>query len=146
MIKINLIAVGTLKEKYWVEAVAEYTKRISRFATFKIIEVAEKRTVEEEGKEILKKLVGYPIAFDIGGTEVDSVGFSAIFQKCLNVGSSEITLIIGGSDGLSEEVKKQCKMRVSFGRVTYPHQLMRVIATEQIYRALTIINNVTYHK
>lgn len=146
MIKIHLLCVGTLKEKYWTEAVAEYAKRISRFAAFNIIEVAEKRTPTEEGKEILKKAAGYKIAFDISGKEIDSIGFAEVFKKCLNSGSSEITLIIGGSDGLSQEVKDNCDMRISFGRVTYPHQLMRVIASEQIYRALTIMNNITYHK
>lgn len=146
MLKINVIAVGTLKEKYWTDAVAEYAKRISRFATFKIIEVAEKRSIEDEGKEIIKKITGYPIAFDINGTETDSVGFSEIIKKRLVEGKSEITFIIGGSEGLSEEVKKACQMRLSFGRVTYPHQLMRVVASEQIYRAMTIMNNVKYHK
>ncbi len=146
MIKINIIAVGTLKEKYWTDAVAEYAKRISRFASFKVVEIAEKRKLQDEGKEIIKKITGYPIAFDIHGTETDSVGFSELIKKLLIDGKSEITFIIGGSDGLSEEVKNICEKRVSFGRVTYPHQLMRVIASEQIYRALTIMNNITYHK
>lgn len=146
MLKINLIAVGTLKERYWTEAVAEYAKRISRFASLSILEIAEKRTINEEGKEIIKKISGYPIAFDLNGAETDSVGFADTIQKLLNGGKSEISFIIGGSEGLSEEVKSKCAMRLSFGKVTYPHQLMRVIASEQIYRALTIMNNVKYHK
>lgn len=146
MIKINIVAVGTLKEKFWTEAVSEYVKRISRFANIKIIEVAEKRTIEEEGKEILKKINGYPVAMDIGGSAVSSEEFASFFNKKLLDGTSEFSLIIGGSEGLSEEVKRACATRISFGKVTYPHQLMRVILTEQVYRALTIMNNVTYHK
>ncbi len=146
MMKINIVAVGTLKEKYWTSAIEEYAKRISRYASLKIIEVGEKRTVEEEGKEILRKSSGYLIAMDIDGKVVSSPDFSEIFAKNLVNGTSEFTLVIGGSEGLSDEVKKSCRERISFGRVTYPHQLMRVILTEQVYRALTIMNNVTYHK
>ena len=146
MIKLNVVAVGTLKEKFWTDAVGEYAKRISRYANIKIIEVAEKRTIEEEGKEILKKISGYPIAMDIKGQIVSSEEFAGFFNKKLLEGTSEFSLIIGGSEGLSDEVKKACPTKISFGKVTYPHQLMRVILTEQIYRALTIMNNVTYHK
>lgn len=146
MIRLNLLCVGTLKERYWTEAVAEYAKRISRFASFRCAEVPEKRTVEEEGRELLRKASGYKIAFDLKGDIVTSEDFAGIFQRCLNAGRSEITLFIGGSEGLSEEIKSACDIRVSFGRVTFPHQLMRVIASEQIYRALTIMHNVAYHK
>lgn len=146
MIKINIVAVGTLKEKYWSDAISEYAKRISRFATFKIIETPEKRTPVEEGKEILKKISGYAIACDIEGEQLSSPRIADLFSSKMVEGTSEFCLIIGGSDGLSEEVKSACKRRVSFGKATYPHQLMRVILTEQVYRALTIMNNVTYHK
>lgn len=146
MIRINLVCVGTLKEKYWTQAVEEYTKRISRYATFNIVECPEKRTVDEEGKEILKKLKGYVVVFDIGGKIVSSPDISDLMRDRLNAGTSEFSFVIGGSDGLSEEVRSRADFAMSFGRVTYPHQLMRVIASEQIYRALTIMNNVTYHK
>lgn len=146
MIKINLLCVGNLKELYWKEAIAEYSKRISRYASFNIIEAPERRTVAEEGKEIMKRVKGYAVAFDLGGNNISSTEFAELFKKRLNDGDSEITLIIGGSEGLSAEVKNHCKTAVAFGKVTYPHQLMRVIAAEQIYRALTILNNVTYHK
>lgn len=146
MIKINILAVGNLKEKFWTEAVSEYEKRISRYARFKITELPEKRTKEEEGKDILRKITGYPVAMDIAGKEVSSTEFADFFDKKLTDGISEFSLIIGGSDGLSDEVKSACKERISFGRVTFPHQLMRVILSEQVYRALTIMNNVTYHK
>ena len=146
MIKINIVCVGTLKEKYWTEAIAEYVKRISRYANINIVECPEKKSVEDEGKEIVKKLKGYVIIFDIAGKTVTSPEIAELFADKLNAGKSEFTFVIGGSDGLSDEVKKAGDYAMSFGRVTYPHQLMRVIATEQIYRALTIMNNVTYHK
>lgn len=146
MIRINLLAVGTLKERYWREALAEYEKRISRFAAFKVVETAEKRTVAEEGAELLKKCAGVKIAFDIGGELIDSERLASTIDKYAKSGRSELTFIIGGSDGLSDEVKSACDERISFGRVTYPHQMMRVIASEQLYRALTIINGVPYHK
>jgi len=146
MIKINVVAVGTLKEKYWKDAVAEYAKRISRFASFKITEVPEKDTIDKEGKEILGKLSGYTVATAIEGKEISSPELASLFTKKMNEGTSEFTFVIGGSDGLSDEVKTNCNARLSFGKITLPHQLMRVVLTEQLYRALTIINNVTYHK
>ena len=146
MIKINLVCVGTLKEKYWTQAVEEYSKRISRYASLNVIECPEKRNIEEEGKEIMKKLRGYVVIFDINGKLVTSPDIADLFADKMNGGISEFSFVIGGSDGISDEVKKAGDLSISFGRVTYPHQLMRVIASEQIYRALTIMNNVTYHK
>lgn len=146
MIKINLIVVGKLKEKFWTDAVNEYTKRISRFATIKIIELQEGKNLSEEGEEIIKKTTGYVIVTDVNGELIKSEDIANIFAKALNEGKSTISVIIGSSEGLCDKVKLSADKRVSFGRVTYPHQLMRVIACEQIYRALTIMNNVTYHK
>ena len=146
MIKVNLIAVGKLKEKFWTDAINEYKKRISRFAEFSIIELNEEKTLEKEGDEILKKAKGYVIVMDVMGILIDSPGIADTFESALNKGKSEISIIIGSSEGLCEDVKKRADKKVSFGRVTYPHQLMRVIVCEQIYRALTIMNHVTYHK
>ena len=146
MIKINLIAVGKLKEKFFTEAVNEYKKRIQRFAEFNIVELDEDKTLEKEGEEILKKAKGYIIVTDVKGTLVDSPGIANIFESALNNGKSELSIIIGSSEGLCEKVKNRADKRISFGLVTYPHQLMRVILSEQIYRALTIMNHVTYHK
>jgi len=144
--KINIIAVGKLKESFWVEAISEYAKRLSRFCKLEITEVEEKKTIEEEGKEILKRLSGCAIVLDINGELVTSENFAARIQSAFNKSESCVTFIIGGSSGLSNEVKNKADASFSFGRVTYPHQLMRVILCEQIYRAFTIINNVTYHK
>lgn len=146
MIKLNLVSVGNLKEKYWVDAVAEYAKRISRFADIRITEVSEGKTVAAEGEAVLKKLKGYKIITDIGGKLVSSPDIADIMENTLNNGKSEISVVIGGSEGLSDAVKNAADTRISFGRVTYPHQLMRVIVCEQLYRALTIMNHVTYHK
>ncbi|HHU43419.1 MAG: 23S rRNA (pseudouridine(1915)-N(3))-methyltransferase RlmH [Bacillota bacterium] len=143
---INLIAVGSLKEKYWTDAIKEYQKRLSRFCKLNIIETPEARTKEEEIKNIIKKIKGYSILFDIKGKLLSSEEFSAVFSKKLLEGISCFSLIIGGSEGVDESLKKQVDLIVSFGKVTYPHQLMRVILIEQIYRAITIINNITYHK
>lgn len=146
MIKLNVVAVGKLKERFFTDAVNEYAKRISRFASLKITEIPEKKTVEEEGTEILKKTSGLTVLTDVKGEAVSSENLAEIIKNACTYGQSEITFIIGSSEGTSEEVKKGVGKRISFGAVTFPHQLMRVILCEQLYRALTIINNVTYHK
>ena len=146
MIKLGIVAVGKLKETFWTDAVNEYAKRIGRFATLKITELPEKRTLEEEGEEILKKASGTLIVTDVKGDPVSSEGIAELIKNEVNYGKSEITFVIGSSEGLAESVKKAASKRISFGAVTYPHQLMRVIVAEQLYRAMTILNNVTYHK
>lgn len=144
--KINLIAVGKLKEKYWIDAIKEYEKRLSRFCQLNIIEVPEGRTKKEEGLSVEKKLKGYVSIFDLKGEMTNSEEFAEIFSTNLVGGISEFSFVIGGSDGLCEEVLQKGNKVISFGRVTYPHQLMRIIVMEQIYRAMTINNNITYHK
>ena len=146
MIKLNVIVVGKLKEKFFTEAVNEYVKRISRFAEVKIIELAEGKSLEIEGEEIIKKLVGTVVVTDVQGTLVSSEDIAKIIKNSALNGKSTISVVIGSSEGLCDKVKKLADHRISFGRVTYPHQLMRVILTEQLYRAMTILNNVTYHK
>lgn len=146
MIKLNVIVVGKLKEKFFTEAVNEYVKRISRFAEVKIIELAEGKSLEIEGEEIIKKLTGTVVVTDVQGTLVSSEDIAKIIKNSALNGKSTISVVIGSSEGLCDKVKKLADHRISFGRVTYPHQLMRVILTEQLYRAMTILNNVTYHK
>lgn len=146
MIKLNVIVVGKLKEKFFTEAVNEYVKRISRFAEVKIIELAEGKSLEAEGEEIIKKLTGTVVVTDVQGTLVSSEDIAKIIKNSALNGKSTISVVIGSSEGLCDKVKKLADHRISFGRVTYPHQLMRVILTEQLYRAMTILNNVTYHK
>ena len=150
MIKINLIAVGNIKQKYYTDAVNEYKKRISRYANLQIIEVKEfadnERTLELEELAILKNIKGKAILFDLEGQQISSEELAEIFEKSALYGDSEISFVIGGSRGVSENVKNTIKEKIAFGKVTYPHQLMRVIALEQIYRALSINAGSEYHK
>lgn len=155
--KFRIVAVGKIKENYFKDAVAEYVKRISRFATVEIVEVAEspfngepnakqiEKIVETEGNAILQRCEGYVVAMDIDGKALDSVELSNLIktQKQTN---STFTFVIGGSHGLSREVKSKASFRCSFGKITLPHQLFRVILCEQLYRACCIENNVSYHK
>lgn len=144
MLTVRLLCVGNLKEKYWRDAYAEYAKRLSRFCKLETVEIPESNP-EKEGTEILKKISGYSVALCIEGKELSSVEFSALIEK-KSFDFSKITFIIGGSDGLSEAVKNAAAFKFSFSPMTFPHQLMRVLFAEQLYRAFTISNNITYHK
>ena len=155
--KVNVVCVGKIKEKYFTDAINEYAKRISRFADFRIIECAEfpvknqsvsevLQSVEKEGEKILECVKGYVILTAIDGKTLDSVEISRLMSVKMTEGVSEITFVIGGSNGVSDDVKKRADFKISFGKVTYPHQLMRVILSEQIYRAFSIMNNLPYHK
>ena len=157
MINIQLICVGNIKEKFYTDAINEYLKRLQAFCKFEIIELKESKLLREseqeinqalnnESKEILKKIKGYSIALCIEGKNYDSVKFAKNLENVAVKGNSQITFIIGSSYGLSEEVKKSVNEKLSFSSFTFPHQLMRVILLEQIYRAFTILNNKTYHK
>lgn len=155
--RINIVCVGKIKEKYFTDAIAEYKKRLSRFCDFNVIEVDEYKnnkttpeqiniTITTEGERLLDKAKGYIIALDRCGKLVSSEDIADNIKEITTYQSSEITFLIGGSHGLSNEVLKHANAKISFGKVTYPHQLMRVILSEQIYRAFTIINGVPYHK
>ncbi len=154
---INLICVGNLKESFWKEAVAEYQKRLKPFCNFNIIELKEtnfecptKSEIEkikvEEGKLILKKLKKNNILLMIDAKQFSSTEFAEFIKQKSVGGSSEFNFVIGGSYGVSSEVEKACETKISFSKLTFPHQLMRVIFCEQIYRAFTILNNKSYHK
>lgn len=156
---IKLIAVGKLKEKFFKEAVLEYSKRLSRFGKLEIAELADEKIPdnpsekqiemikEKEGRAILSQLREntYFIALCIEGKELSSEEFAEKLSS-LSMQTGHITLAIGGSLGLSDEVKKRADMHLSFGRMTLPHQLMRVVLLEQIYRAFKINANESYHK
>lgn len=158
--KITCIAVGKIKEKYFVDAIAEYTKRLSRYCKVEIIELPDEKTPdnaseteeeqirEKEGERILSKISdnAYVISLAIEGTTLDSAQFSRKINELAVRGTSHIVLIIGGSLGLSKAVKKRSDYLLSFSKMTFPHQLMRVIMFEQVYRAYRIINNEPYHK
>jgi len=156
MRKITLICVGTLKESYLKDAFNEYKKRLSRFFDFQIIELSEEKltkncsaqiqlVIEKEGKTILEKIPQSAKLFPlcVEGTQFSSENFAKLIAESSDF--NEVVFIIGGSYGLSESVKRLGK-QISFSKLTFPHQLMRVMFIEQLYRAGTILNNVEYHK
>lgn len=158
--KISIICVGKIKEKYFTMAVEEYAKRLSRYCKLQIIEVADEKTpdgcplsVEEqirarEGGRILNSLRGdeYIIALAIEGKKHDSRSFAGMIEKLGVDGVSHIAFIIGGSLGLDRRVIEKSNYLLSFSDMTFPHQLMRIILLEQIYRGFRITNNEPYHK
>ena len=158
MINVRIVAVGGLKESYLREAFAEYEKRLRRFCSFQLCEISESRlsdspsekeiakALETEGKAILKECRGSVFAMCIEGKSFSSVGFAQRISSAAAEGGSHVTFVIGSSFGLSDEVKKSADIRLSMSEMTFPHQLARVMLTEQIYRAFTIINNRKYHK
>ena len=151
--KVNIVCVGKIKEKYFTDAIAEYSKRLSRFCTFNIIEVDEASKIdnldkksEAEGKLILEKCSGVIVSLDSRGKMLESPEIAEFIKTNQVSGVSEISFVIGGSNGLSNDVIKASKLVLSFGKITYPHQLFRVVLAEQIYRAFAIIAGLPYHK
>lgn len=150
---IKIICVGKIKEKYLQDAIVEYQKRISKYDNVNIIEIKDTTTDDinknllTEEKEIRKHLNKneYKIVLDIEGKEISSPELAQKLEK-VYLENSNITFIIGGSYGLAEDLKKEADYRLSFSKMTFPHQLFRVILLEQIYRSFKIINNETYHK
>lgn len=145
MQKITFVVVGKIKEAFYRDAVAEYAKRLSRFAKLEIKEIAEGMNPEAESADILRALKGYVIALAIEGKKLSSEGLAEKIKTCGDKGQ-EITFIIGSSCGLSDEVKNHADFKLSFSDMTFPHQLMRVILAEQVYRAFMINAGSTYHK
>ncbi|MDD6880294.1 MAG: 23S rRNA (pseudouridine(1915)-N(3))-methyltransferase RlmH [Firmicutes bacterium] len=158
--KIQVICIGKLKEKYWTDAVNEYSKRLSRFCDLEITELKESKlhdkaseaqeqaVIEEEGKTILKHVKdgSYVISLEILGKNLTSVELAEKMEELPLMGKSHVTFIIGGSLGLSKDVSKRADFKLSFSKMTFPHQMMRVILLEQVYRAFKINKNEAYHK
>ena len=152
MINMTIVAVGNLKEKFSVDAQKEYLKRLSAFCKIKVVETKEFNELknvelikEREGEEILKHLSNFPILLDVKGEEMSSEKLAKNIEK-LTLSHSSLTFVIGGSYGVSEKVKNVCKQKISFSKMTFPHNLFRIMLLEQIYRAFTIINGKSYHK
>ena len=157
---IKIIGVGKIKEKFYRAAIAEYGKRHSRYCKIEVVEVPDETAPEnlseaqmaevmaKEGERILAKIKDreYVYALAIKGKERTSEDFAAEIDKLATYGKSDITFAIGGSLGLTPAVLKRADQQISFGRFTLPHQLMRVVLSEQVYRAFTIINGLPYHK
>ncbi len=158
--KIYIISAGKLKEKYWNMAVEEYSKRLSRYCKLELIQVQDEKTTEgaspaeeeavkvKEGERMLAKIPdsAYVIALAIEGKQLDSVAFAEKIQELGVRGTSQIVFVIGGSLGLSDAVMKRADYALSFSPMTFPHQMMKVVLLEQIYRAYRIINGEPYHK
>ena len=150
MLTIEVIAVGKIKEKYLKDAISEYSKRLSRYCSFKITEVPDsiddEQAIYKEGAIILSRIKGIVVPLCVEGSQKSSENFADFIEKCAVDGNSHITFIIGGSRGLDEQIKKMGKIKLSFSNMTFPHQLMRVILLEQIYRASKINSGESYHK
>lgn len=157
MVTVHLICVGNLKEKYLKNALAEYEKRLGRFCKFNLIELPEHKVLgklndslilqikQAEGTKILEKVQGYVVLLEVLGKQLTSPQLAKKIEE-ISFTESTISFVIGGSYGVSDEVKQNANLLLSFSKMTFPHQLMRVIAIEQIYRAFTILNNMPYHK
>ena len=157
---IQIICIGKLKEKYWTDAIKEFSKRLSRFCTLEIVELKEsllpanaspadeEKVKFEEGKEILKAIKDgtYVITLEIKGKSLSSEELAQKIDDLGIMGRSNVAFVIGGSLGLSPEVSKRSDFKLSFSRMTFPHQMMRVILLEQIYRSFKINRHEAYHK
>lgn len=159
MQKVNIICIGKIKEKYFADAIVEYSKRLSAFCKFTIIELPEEKlrgdnpseiaaVIDSEGKRIMQKIspADYVIAMCIEGKQLSSEELSATLRNLAVTGRSTVDFVIGGSYGLSDEVKKRADLRLSMSRMTFPHTMARMILSEQIYRAFEIATNGKYHK
>lgn len=160
MINISIICVGKIKEKYFTAAVDEYKKRLSRFCNLNIIELKDEPIPQnptagemdivlyKEGEKIKKSIPkgAYIIPLCVEGKEKTSEKLAFMLNDLAAGGTSHIAFIIGGSLGIADDIKQMSKLKLSFSKMTFPHQLMRVILTEQLYRAFTINNNISYHK
>ena len=158
--KITVLTVGKIKEKFYTAAIDEYSKRLSRYCKLNIIQVADEKTIEnstekemdiikaKEGERILKNIPddAFVITLEINGKMLDSEELADKINKLGIMGESHIVFVIGGSLGLDQDVSKRANFKLSFSKMTFPHQLMRVILLEQIYRSYRIINNEPYHK
>lgn len=151
MLKINLVVIGDIKEKFYKDAINEYVKRLSRFCKLNIVEIKETinnnptTALKSDAKNLLPNLKGYVFALCVEGKQFSSPDFAKKIET-LSLTNSEISFVIGASNGLDETIKQRANERISFSNLTFPHQLMRVIFLEQLYRAFTIINNISYHK
>ena len=154
--KIKILAVGKIKEKWYAEALAEYVKRLDRFAAVEIFEADEgdvrdtgeasvNAALKKEAEQILPRLQGYTVALDIDGRQMSSTEIASLIHR-EKMNNSVFTFVVGGSHGLHRSVKDAARLRLSFGKITHPHTLCRVVLAEQVYRAFMINANSVYHK
>ena len=145
--KINILTIGKLKEKYLIDAVNEYRKRLKNFCTLEIIELLEQRTIDLEGEMLLKRISpeSFKIILDIHGKEISSEEFAKKISDLALNGQSNLTFVIGGAFGISEELRQAADFKLSLSKMTFTHQMTRLILIEQIYRSFKIIHNEPYH-
>lgn len=153
MLKIRVVAVGGIKESFYREAVAEYVKRLGRWAKVEITETEEASHIEDsarkreaEAEGILRRIKGKTVLLDVKGKRVKSEEIAELLDRTALSGESEISFVIGGSNGVSPSVRSRADEVLSFGDITLPHQLFRVVLLEQLYRAETILHGASYHK
>ena len=157
--KVTLICVGKVKEKFYRDAIKEYEKRLGAYIKLNTIEISDEKVkvendseialaMEKEGNNILSKIKDnqYVITLEILGKNLSSEEFASKIDNLMLTGKSDVVLVIGGSYGLSDSVKKRSDFTLSFSRMTFPHQMMRVVLLEQVYRAYRIITGASYHK
>lgn len=156
-VKITVVAVGKLKERFWADACTEYVKRLSAYASIKMVEIPDRDPAKTGGEEAGRALEGkailaaipersHVVLLDIGGKERSSEEIASHLNDLMLRGESSITFVIGGSCGVSSEVRARADERLSFGRITLPHNLARVVLLEQVYRAFKIMRGEPYHK
>ena len=156
MQKVTILCVGKLKEKFYIDAAAEYVKRLDRFAAVEIFEADEgdvrdtgeasvNAALKKEAEQILPRLQGYTVALDIDGRQMSSTEIASLIHR-EKMNNSVFTFVVGGSHGLHRSVKDAARLRLSFGKITLPHTLCRVVLAEQVYRAFMINANSVYHK
>lgn len=157
MIKVNVVAVGKVKEKYFADGINEYAKRLSKYCDFTIVEVAEenysktdegiiKQIKEKEGERILSHLKGKVFVMAIEGKKLSSQNLAKTIKQLTDSGEGVLTFVIGGSYGVSDVVKNKADALLSFSDMTFPHTLFRLMLTEQLYRAFSINGGSAYHK
>ena len=156
MVKINIVCIGKVKDKYIRDGIEEFSKRLSRYANFSIVELSEEddnkgieSAIAKETERIInvinKKSQSYNILLDLKGKQKSSEEMAELLEK-ITIQKSEINFIIGGSNGVGDELRRIVDFRLNFSLFTFPHQLMRLILAEQIYRWISINNNIKYHK
>lgn len=150
MMDIKIVCVGRLKEKYWTDACGEYAKRLRPYCSLEIVEVKESPSddIDEEGEKLLKKIDkgDHVITLEINGKPLSSEELSEKFEDLALAGTSRMAFVIGGSNGLSGDVSARADEKISFSKMTFPHQLMRAILLEQVYRSFKILRHEPYHK
>ena len=146
MKRIRILCVGKASKPFCRDGCAEYLKRLKGFYDVSVVEIPEQPTVKKECDELVRRMAGVEcVLLDVGGQEITSEELAELVHST-HTRRDDITFVIGGASGVDDSVRALCNRRISFGRVTYPHQIARLLLCEQLYRAATILNRIPYHK